>query len=223
MENVAFFDEEQIPMELINGKIVMMSPRPRVNHTRISGNIYSIFKNALKGKQCEAFPDGIDLYLDEKNHFIPDAMIVCDPSQVKGDRIDGAPSLVVEVLSPSTELRDRGVKMRAYAAAGVEEYWLVDVVSKRVEVYRQQDGRLEIQRVYTYYSPEEQKENAEKPEQFRLSDEDMEQEIQVELCGGFRVPLGDVFERVGNLRFGAAGKENVPAGRWCALRGHSCL
>lgn len=198
MENVAFFDEEQIPMELINGKIVMMSPRPRVNHTRISGNIYSIFKNALKGKQCEAFPDGIDLYLDEKNHFIPDAMIVCDPSQVKGDRIDGTPSLVVEVLSPSTELRDRGVKMRAYAAAGVEEYWLVDVVSKRVEVYRQQDGRLEIQRVYTYYSPEEQKENAEKPEQFRLSDEDMEQEIQVELCGGFRVPLGDVFERVGN-------------------------
>ena len=198
MENVAFFDEEQIPMELINGKIVMMSPRPRVNHTRISGNIYSIFKNALKGKQCEAFPDGIDLYLDEKNHFIPDAMIVCDPSQVKGDRIDGAPSLVVEVLSPSTELRDRGVKMRAYAAAGVEEYWLVDVVSKRVEVYRQQDERLEIQRVYTYYSPEEQKENAEKPGRFSLSDEDMEQEIQVELCGGFRVPLGDVFERVGN-------------------------
>ena len=198
MENAAFFDEEQIPMELINGKIVMMSPRPRVNHTRVAGTIYRIFSAALKGKRCEAFPDGIDLYLDEKNHFIPDAMIVCDPSQVKGDRIDGAPSLVVEVLSPSTELRDRGVKMRAYAAAGVEEYWLVDVVSKRVEVYRQQDGRLEIQRVYTYYSPEEQKENAEKPEQFRLSDEDMEQEIQVELCGGFRVPLGDVFERVGN-------------------------
>ena len=198
MENAAFFDEEQIPMELINGKIVMMSPRPRVNHTRVAGTIYRIFSAALKGKRCEAFPDDVDLYLDEKNHFIPDAMIICDPSQVKGDRIDGAPSLVVEVLSPSTELRDRGVKMRAYAAAGVEEYWLVDVVSKRVEVYRQQDGRLEIQRVYTYYSPEEQKENAEKPEQFRLSDEDMEQEIQVELCGGFRVPLGDVFERVGN-------------------------
>ncbi len=198
MENAAFFDEEQIPMELINGKIVMMSPRPRVNHTRVAGTIYRIFSAALKGKRCEAFPDGVDLYLDEKNHFIPDAMIICDSSQVKGDRIDGAPSLVVEVLSPSTELRDRGVKMRAYAAAGVEEYWLVDVVSKRVEVYRQQDGRLEIQRVYTYYSPEEQKENAEKPGRFRLSDEDMEQEIQVELCGGFRVPLGDVFERVGN-------------------------
>ena len=198
MENAAFFDEEQIPMELINGKIVMMSPRPRVNHTRVAGTIYRIFSAALKGKRCEAFPDGVDLYLDEKNHFIPDALLICDPSQVKGDRIDGAPSLVVEVLSPSTELRDRGVKMRAYAAAGVEEYWLVDVVSKRVEVYRQQDGRLEIQRVYTYYSPEEQKENAEKPGRFRLSDEDMEQEIQVELCGGFRVPLGDVFERVGN-------------------------
>lgn len=198
MENAVFFDEEQIPMELINGKIVMMSPRPRVNHTRVAGSIYQIFSVALKGKRCEAFPDGVDLYLDEKNHFIPDAMIVCDPAQVKGDRIDGAPSLVVEVLSPSTELRDRGVKMRAYAAAGVEEYWLVDVVSKRVEVYRQQDGRLEIQRVYTYYSPEEQKENAEKPERFRFSDEDMEQEIQVELCGGFRVSLDDVFERVGN-------------------------
>ena len=63
MENTARSDEERIPMELINGKIVMMSPRPRVDHTRVSGELYRIFSTALKGKRCEAFPDGVDVYV----------------------------------------------------------------------------------------------------------------------------------------------------------------
>ena len=198
MENTARSDEERIPMELINGKIVMMSPRPRVDHTRVSGEIYRIFSTALKGKRCEAFPDGVDVYLDEKNHFVPDAMIVCDPSRIKPTHIEGAPTLVVEVLSPRTQIYDRGAKMQAYAAAGVQEYWIVDPLGKSVEIYRPQDGRMEIQRVYTYYSPEEIAENATAPERFRLTDEEKEQDIYVGLCGGFHVLLADVFERVLN-------------------------
>ena len=196
MDNTARFDEDDIPMELINGKIVMMSPRPKIDHMRVAWAIYKIFDHALKGKRYEAFADGIDVYLDEKNHFIPDVMIVCDPSQVKTNHIDGAPALVVEVLSPSTQLYDRGVKMKAYAAAGVEEYWIVDPLGKSVEIYRPQDGMLELQRVYTYYSPEELAENAAEPEQFRLSESEKEQDIYVDLCGGFHVLLADVFERV---------------------------
>ena len=196
MESTARSDEERIPMELVGGKVVMMSPRPRIDHMRVAWAIYKSFDRALEGKSCEAFADGVDVYLGEKNHFIPDAMIVCDPSQIKANHIEGAPTLVVEVLSPSTQIYDRGAKMQAYAAAGVQEYWIVDPLGKTIEIYRLHDGQLEIQRVYTYYSPKEIEENAEEPERFRLTDEEKEQDIYVDLCGGFHVQLADVFERV---------------------------
>lgn len=196
MGEAAVWDDNEIPMELINGKIVMMSPRPGLDHTRVSGAIYRIFSNALEGKRCEAFPDGVDLYLDEKNHFVPDGMIVCDPSQSKYDRVVGAPSLVVEVLSPSTASRDRGDKFDAYGKAGVQEYWIVDILGRSIDVYRQKDGRLVMNHVYQYFSPEGLAENAGREEHFRLHPEDTEQVITVDLCGGFKVPLAKIFARV---------------------------
>ncbi len=48
----------------------------------------------------------------------------------------GAPDLVIEILSPTTEARDRGIKLKAYARFGVREYWIVDPVAQAVEVYR---------------------------------------------------------------------------------------
>lgn len=196
MENTVSSEEREIPWELIDGKVIMMSPRPRVSHIEVAGSIYAIFRAALKGKRCRAYPDGMMVYLNEKNHFIPDVMIVCDPSQIKDTHIEGAPTLVVEVLSPSTQLYDRGPKMRAYAAAGVKEYWLVDTIPRRVEVYRQNDGRLEPYRVYTHYTQEEIQENERAPEDFRIREEDMEQTILVDFCGGFQVELEDVFEGI---------------------------
>lgn len=196
MDNTVLSDEERIPWELIDGKVVMMSPRPRVSHIEVAGSIYAIFHAALKGKTCKAYPDGMMVYLDEKNHFIPDAMIVCDRSKIKDTHIEGAPTLVVEVLSPSTQLYDRGPKMRAYAAAGVEEYWIVDTISRHVEVYRQNGGQLEPYRVYTHYTQEEIEENEKAPADFRMREEDMEQTIHVDFCGGFLVSLNDVFEGI---------------------------
>lgn len=196
MGQAARTTDDEIRTELIDGKIVMMSPRPRVDHMRVGGRIYRIFDEALQGKRCEAFPDGVDVFLNEKNHFVPDAMIVCDPTQVKPDHIVGAPALVVEVLSPSTAMRDRTSKMRAYAEAGVQEYWIVDAVGCYVEVYRQNKGQLELARIYQYYSQEELQAYAEEDEAHRLSEEDAEQTIHVDLCGGIDVQLGIVFERV---------------------------
>ncbi len=107
--------------ELIDGKVVLMAPRPRVDQTRVSGNIYRIFSAYLDGKPCEAFPDGIELHLTEDDHFIPDGMIVCDKDKIKTNYVQGAPALVVEVLSPSTARNDLGRKMDIYAECGVKE------------------------------------------------------------------------------------------------------
>lgn len=144
-------NQEEPRDEMLNGKVVLMSPRPSINHYRISGNIYTIFRSYLKGKTCEAFGDGVDLYLTDIDRFVPDGMIVCNKNFIKKDGIHGAPDLVVEILSPSTARNDRGHKKRVYEAVGVREYWIVEPETKSVEVYLLKDGKLELDEIYSIY------------------------------------------------------------------------
>lgn len=147
--NLAY--KEEIWEELIGGRIVAMSPRPAVVHTRISGNIYNLFSQYLKGKKCEYFPDGVDLYLSDKEQYIPDGMLVCDPEKTKHDGVHGAPDLVVEILSPGTAKNDRIHKFSVYERFGVKEYWIVNPEGKSVEQYLLKDGRFILNDVYTVY------------------------------------------------------------------------
>lgn len=160
-ENLAYQEEFAFREELIGGKLVAMSPRPSVNHNRIAGNIYNLFFNYLRGKRCEPFADGTDLYLTSTDHFIPDFMVVCDPDKIKRTHIKGAPDLVVEVLSPGTAKNDRGHKKDVYEASGVREYWIVSPKEKTVEVYLLQNGRYVLDGHYTRYSEEELEEMSE--------------------------------------------------------------
>lgn len=137
--------------EIINGRVVMMSPRPVLNHYQVARNIARIFEDYLLGKTCRVFGDGVDLYLSEDDQFIPDGMVVCDPKKIGGTKIIGAPDLVVEVLSPSTANHDRKEKKNAYAKHGVKEYWIVNIESRSVEVYLLQDGVLDLDKMYSLY------------------------------------------------------------------------
>lgn len=148
-DNLAY--EDKIREELIDGEIVAMSPRPDFNHSRVAGQIYKIFDNYLTGHTCTAIPDGLDLYLSEKDRFIPDMMVVCDRNKIKENGIHGAPDLVVEVFSPSTAKRDRGVKLQAYQKHGVREYWIVTPATRTIEQYLLQDGVLTLNKVYAIY------------------------------------------------------------------------
>ena len=114
--NLAYQEERR--EELIGGKPVMMSPRPSFNHNQISYNISRLFGNYLYGKKCTPIADGMDLYLDEDNQFVPDFMVVCDPDKIKPDGIHGSPDLVVEVLSPSTEGMTRPKRKMCTPAVG---------------------------------------------------------------------------------------------------------
>lgn len=143
--------------ELIDGNVVLMSPRPTLNHNRVAFNIAYLFEDYLKGKRCTVYADGSDLYLSEQDRFVPDVMVVCDPDKLKTKGVFGAPDLVVEVLSPSSAIRDRGKKKDAYEKYGVREYWIVDPVSKTIERYLRKDDALEIAAVHTLL-PEDQRE-----------------------------------------------------------------
>ena len=143
--------QETVWEELIGGKPVSMSPRPTTEHTRVSGNIYNLFANYLKGRQCEPFPDGVEVYLSDEDRFIPDGMVVCDPDKIRRDGVHGAPDLVVEVLSPGTARYDRGRKKDVYEKSGVKEYWIVSPAEKTVEQYLLEDGAFRLHEVYAVY------------------------------------------------------------------------
>lgn len=148
-ENLAYQEEQR--KELIDGKVVMMSPRPSFNHNRVASNIFWIFESYLHGHKCTPIADGMDLYLTEANQIVPDFMIVCDPDKIKNDGVHGAPDLVAEVLSPSTARNDRTRKMEIYAQCGVREYWLVSPGDKTVEVYRTNGTEFVLHDVYTLH------------------------------------------------------------------------
>ena len=144
--NLAYQEERR--EELIGGNVVMMSPAS-AEHVYTAGSIYNIFKNYLKGKNCIPFNDGLLVRLTDEDKFVPDFMVVCDRSKIKRTYIDGAPDLVVEVLSPGTAKNDRTRKKEVYEACGVPEYWLVSPTDKSIEVYLLESGKYILHDVYT--------------------------------------------------------------------------
>ncbi len=176
--------QEEPREELLNGKIVMMSS-PSVNHNRVAGNIYHIFRNYLKTKSCEAFSDGVDVYLTEDDRVIPDAMIVCNKDIIKPDGIHGAPDLIVEVLSPSTAKNDKGYKKDLYEEAGVKEYWIVDPNMRSIEAYLLSNGKYILDGFYGLF-----------PNAFGITEKEREEskkEIPVSLYSDFNISLEEIF------------------------------
>lgn len=198
MDNFDYIDDRnmKIKTELIDGKIFTIAPRPKIKHVTICTNIVSEFRSYLKGKICRAFCDGVDVFLDENNRFVPDTMIVCNPDIIKHDGIYGAPDLVGEVLSKTTAKNDRSKKKYTYAKYGVKEYWIVDIWSKSVEVYYNQDSWFVLDNIYYYLTDEEIAENN------NMSDSDIDKIkeytdfIKVSICDNLIVKLKDIFEYV---------------------------
>ncbi|WP_304153433.1 Uma2 family endonuclease [Megamonas hypermegale] len=198
MDNLAYVDDFVLKRkrEVIDGMVYMMSPRPRYEHVTVSGNIFIVFSNYLKGKTCRAFPDGLDLFLDEKNQFVPDVMIVCDKNKIKHNGVHGAPDLVVEVLSKTTAQNDKTKKKDAYERAGVKEYWLVDTWSKAVEVYLNDNGHFVLNHIYYYLTDEEIAENNALPDDDMNKIKKVDKEIKVSIFQDLVVKLEDVFEYI---------------------------
>jgi Uma2 family endonuclease len=124
--------------ELIEGIPYAMSPAPTLGHQRISGELFGQLYNFLKGKPCKVFHAPVDVRLnaagEDDTVVQPDILVVCDHSKLDGKSCNGAPDLVIEILSPSTADRDRLEKFNAYLKAGVREYWIVDPFTKTVQI-----------------------------------------------------------------------------------------
>jgi len=126
--------------ELVQGDL-HVTPSPSPVHQRISKRLQRVLEDYFETRAIgEVFNAPIDLILTNQDVFVPDLLVVGDPMHVTKRGIEGPPLLVVEILSPSTGTRDRGIKARRYAELGVEHYWIVDPAKKRVECHRLSEG-----------------------------------------------------------------------------------
>ncbi len=130
--------------ELIDGEAFLMSPAPSFRHQEIVLELGSQLSQFLRGKTCKVAIAPVDVRLpsaDEADDAIdtvvqPDLVVVCDRGKIDRAGIRGAPDLVVEVLSPSTSVRDQVLKRDLYESHGVREYWIVDPEADSILVYR---------------------------------------------------------------------------------------
>ncbi len=129
------------PTELIDGALIV-SPSPRHTHQKLVLKMARYIEDNMLGGEVGIAPD--DVYLDAVNAVQPDVFWVgeANPTCALGDDDYwyGAPDLIAEVLSPSTEAVDRGQKYQLYERQGVREYWLVQPQTPFVEVFTLVDG-----------------------------------------------------------------------------------
>ena len=120
-------------LELLRGKITLMSPALSQYHQEISTNILGFIWENLRGQSCKVFHAPFDVRLARKNEanelvytvVQPDICVVCDLEKLDGKGCVGAPDLVVEILSPGNSKKEMRDKYELYEEAGVKEYWIV--------------------------------------------------------------------------------------------------
>ena len=137
-------------VELIEGTPVMMASPSRA-HQAASISLSSQLYQFLDGKPCEVYtapfavrlfedagaaPESVDTVVE------PDISVICDPSRLDEHGCKGAPDLVIEILSPSTQRHDRVTKFNLYQQAGVKEYWIVNTEDKTAQVFALIEGIL---------------------------------------------------------------------------------
>ena len=124
--------------QLIEGDLYM-APAPDRFHQDISRNLEVMLANYLSEHPIGVLYDApFDVYLTDTDVFQPDLLIVLNENRgiLTDAGAEGAPDLVVEVLSPKTRQLDLVTKKRIYARMGVKELWIIDPEPKEVAVYR---------------------------------------------------------------------------------------
>src|SRR5438874_2533525 len=145
--------------EVIDGQLYA-TPPPVLEHQGASGVLHAYIWPYVRQRELgKVYSAPVGAVLDDENGVQPDMVYVSrERLHILSRRgIEGAPDLVVEILLPSTRARDRGIKLRRYAASGVRHYWIVDPRTRALEAYRLTDGGYELSGKYgpdTTFHPE---------------------------------------------------------------------
>ncbi|OLN26709.1 Uma2 family endonuclease [Desulfosporosinus metallidurans] len=142
--------------EIIDG-VPYMQAAPAPVHQEVLTELVRQMANYLTGKPCKVYPAPFCVRLplgneknerEVKNIVEPDISIICDRSKIDDKGCNGAPDMIIEIISPSSIKMDRVVKFNKYEKAGVKEYWIVEPDQKLVSVVvlqsNQRYGRTEL-------------------------------------------------------------------------------
>ena len=181
-EYMALVDSSDQRYELIDGEVYLLAS-PRFNHQVVVSEIAWHLSNYFRSKPCRSLTAPLDVRLfgyatkfeEDPNVVQPDVIVVCDEDKVNEDnKYEGIPTLIVEVLSPSTKGKDMITKLNLYMKSGVSEYWIVNLESKSISQYT--------------FSPKRELESA---KDFR--EEDI---VKSPVFEGLKIPLKDIFSEI---------------------------
>jgi len=130
--------------EFLDGEIFGMSGGS-MPHSRLQTNIIAALYTPLRDRGCEAFGSDCRVRVSSRMYAYPDVSVVCGKPLLADDHKDILlnPVAIFEILSPSTEKYDRGVKFQHYRTIeSLKEYILVDQDQVRIEQYTRQDGNI---------------------------------------------------------------------------------
>ena len=150
-EQYCLLPEDGKQYEVIDGEL-FMTPAPKPRHQRIVLRLAEELSRFVRENSLgEVFVAPVDVILDQYTVLEPDVLFISAArlSIVKEEAIEGAPDLVVEVLSPSTFYKDLRKKMTAYSQFGVQEYWIVDPETQTIEIYARRDDKLQLARKFS--------------------------------------------------------------------------
>jgi Uma2 family endonuclease len=136
-------EHSEVRHEYVDGRVYAMVGATDAHNT-IAGNLHAALKHHLRGSGCRAFISDMKVRIGTVFYY-PDVMVTCEPRQLK-DRYKKAPILLVEVLSETTEGKDRYEKRTAYQGLpSLREYVLVAQDRQHVEVYRRSGEEWEVE------------------------------------------------------------------------------
>jgi len=137
--------------ELIDGELIL-SPSPRTAHQRADIRLGSRLHMFVDERDLgEVFMAPIDVVLSDNDVVQPDLVFVSTEREyiITDLNIQGAPDLVVEILSPSTAERDRTVKRDLYEKHGVREYWMLDLDARTLTILLRGESGFEVHAIYS--------------------------------------------------------------------------
>ncbi|MFN5388237.1 MAG: Uma2 family endonuclease [Pseudanabaena sp.] len=139
-EYLRWEEQQEEKHEYIDGQVYAMAGASE-NHVDITTNLTVILSNHLRGKDCKLFPSDMRLNsASKKIYYYPDLLVTCDERDRFNKKQKNYPCLIIEVLSESTESKDRGVKFANYQTIqSLQEYVLISQWEQRVEVFRRSE------------------------------------------------------------------------------------
>ena len=151
-EYIELVEASEQRFELIDGVVYNLAA-PSYAHQHIIHEIHGAFYNWFKNKKCIPLTSPFDVTILKSKENIcvvqPDIIVICDRENVdKNGKYKGNPTLLIEVLSPSTRSKDMLKKLDLYKQCGVKEYWIVEPQNTQIYVYSLENNDISNSKAY---------------------------------------------------------------------------